>query len=215
MKDSITQNISQARIKALVKWGLIAAFTCSGIYLGTNEIAAQRTSFYQLYFEFERDIPMVPWMIHIYNSFHVLLLFNFLILKNPLKIRAIAISLIASSAIASVFFLLFPAELGFSRTENMVGYEFWYDALHWIDHPHNLVPSLHITFSALSAYVISTEIRSNILKSIFLTWFLLICSSIVLVHQHHLIDVVSGFLLAVLVKFAIYDKLILTGNSES
>lgn len=215
MKDSITQNISQARIKALVKWGLIAALTCSGIYLGTNEIAAQRTSFYQLYFEFERDIPMVPWMIHIYNSFHVLLLFNFLILKNPLKIRAIAISLIASSAIASVFFLLFPAELGFSRTENMVGYEFWYDALHWIDHPHNLVPSLHITFSALSAYVISTEIRSNILKSIFLTWFLLICSSIVLVHQHHLIDVVSGFLLAVLVKFAIYDKLILTGNSES
>ena len=215
MKDSITQNISQARIKALVKWGLIAALTGSGIYLGTNEIAAQRTSFYQLYFEFERDIPMVPWMIHIYNSFHVLLLFNFLILKNPLKIRAIAISLIASSAIASVFFLLFPAELGFSRTENMVGYEFWYDALHWIDHPHNLVPSLHITFSALSAYVISTEIRSNILKSIFLTWFLLICSSIVLVHQHHLIDVVSGFLLAVLVKFAIYDKLILTGNSES
>ena len=215
MNDSITQNISQARIKALVKWGLIAALTCSGIYLGTNEIAAQRTSFYQLYFEFERDIPMVPWMIHIYNSFHVLLLLNFLILKNPLKIRAIAISLIASSAIASVFFLLFPAELGFSRTENMVGYEFWYDALHWIDHPHNLVPSLHITFSALSAYVISTEIRSNILKSIFLTWFLLICSSIVLVHQHHLIDIVSGFLLAVLVKFAIYDKLILTGNSES
>ena len=120
MKDSITQNISQARIKALVKWGLIAALTCSGIYLGTNEIAAQRTSFYQLYFEFERDIPMVPWMIHVYNSFHVLLLLNFLIIKNPLKIRAIAISLIASSAIASVFFLLFPAELGFSRTENMV-----------------------------------------------------------------------------------------------
>ena len=79
MKDSITQNISQARIKALLKWGLIGALTCTGIYLGTNEIAAQRTSFYQLYFEFERDIPMVPWMIHVYNSFHVLLLLNFFI----------------------------------------------------------------------------------------------------------------------------------------
>ena len=215
MKDSITQNISQARIKALFKWGLIGAFTCSGIYLGTNEIAAHRTSFYQLYFEFERDIPMVPWMIHVYNSFHVLLLLNFLIIKNPLKIRAIAISLIASSAIASVFFLLFPAELGFSRTENIQGYEFWYDALHWLDHPHNLVPSLHITFSALSVYVISTEIGSVFLKLIFLLWFLLICSSIVLVHQHHLTDVVSGFVLAVLVKFAVYDKLILTVGSTS
>lgn len=209
MKDSITQNISQARIKALLKWGLIGALTCTGIYLGTNEIAAQRTSFYQLYFEFERDIPMVPWMIHVYNSFHVLLLLNFLIIKNPLKIRAIAISLIASSAIAALFFLIFPAELGFSRTENMMGYEFWYDALHWLDHPHNLVPSLHITFSALSTYVISTEINSRVLKSLFLVWFLLICSSIVLVHQHHLIDIFTGLLLAVIVKFSLYDKLII------
>lgn len=209
MKDSITQNISQARIKALLKWGLIGALTCTGIYLGTNEIAAQRTSFYQLYFEFEREIPMVPWMIHVYNSFHVLLLLNFLIIKNPLKIRAIAISLIASSAIAALFFLIFPAELGFSRTENMMGYEFWYDALHWLDHPHNLVPSLHITFSALSTYVISTEINSRVLKSLFLVWFLLICSSIVLVHQHHLIDIFTGLLLAVIVKFSLYDKLII------
>ena len=209
MKDSITQNISQARIKALLKWGLIGALTCTGIYLGTNEIAAQRTSFYQWYFEFERDIPMVPCMIHVYNSFHVLLLLNFLIIKNPLKIRAIAISLIASSAIAALFFLIFPAELGFSRTENMMGYEFWYDALHWLDHPHNLVPSLHITFSALSTYVISTEINSRVLKSLFLVWFLLICSSIVLVHQHHLIDIFTGLLLAVIVKFSLYDKLII------
>jgi membrane-associated phospholipid phosphatase len=215
MKNFITQTRSQTRIKALFKWGLIGAFTCSGIYLGTNEIAAQRTSFYQLYFEFEREIPMVPWMIHIYNSFHILLFMNFLIIKNSLKIKAIAISLISSSAIASVFFLLFPAELGFSRTENIQGYEFWYNALHWLDHPHNLVPSLHITFSALSAYVISTEMGSVFLKLIFLLWFLLICSSIVLVHQHHLIDVVSGFVLAVLVKFAVYDKLILTENIES
>ena len=215
MKNFITQTRSQTRIKALFKWGLIGAFTCSGIYLGTNEIAAQRTSFYQLYFEFEREIPMVPWMIHIYNSFHILLFMNFLIIKNSLKIKAIAISLISSSAIASVFFLLFPAELGFSRTETIQGYEFWYNALHWLDHPHNLVPSLHITFSALSAYVISTEMGSVFLKLIFLLWFLLICSSIVLVHQHHLMDIVSGFVLAVLVKFAVYDKLIITGNSES
>ena len=215
MKNSITQTRSQTRIKALFKWGLIGAFTCSGIYLGTNEIAAQRTSFYQLYFEFEREIPMVPWMIHIYNSFHILLFMNFLIIKDPLKIKAIAISLISSSAIASVFFLLLPAELGFSRTENIQGYEFWYNALHWLDHPHNLVPSLHITFSALSAYVISTEMGSVFLKLIFLLWFLLICSSIVLVHQHHLTDVVSGFVLAVLVKFAVYDKLILTVDSTS
>ena len=215
MKNFITQTRSQTRIKALFKWGLIGAFTCSGIYLGTNEIAAQRTSFYQLYFEFEREIPMVPWMIHIYNSFHILLFMNFLIIKDPLKIKAIAISLISSSAIASVFFLLLPAELGFSRTENIQGYEFWYNALHWLDHPHNLVPSLHITFSALSAYVISTEMGSVFLKLIFLLWFLLICSSIVLVHQHHLIDIVSGFVLAVLVKFAVYDKLIITENSES
>ncbi|MEJ6505878.1 MAG: phosphatase PAP2 family protein [Crocinitomicaceae bacterium] len=208
MQNNKSSIFSSARIRALAIWGPLGAFGCVGIYLLTNEIASRNTEFYHLFFEFEREIPMVPWMIHIYNSFHLLLLLNFICIKSPLQIRALAISLISSCGIAALFFLIFPTELGFSRTQNIIGYEFWYNQLHLLDHPHNLVPSLHITFSALSASVIAKQTESRLLKGAFLIWFLLICSSIILVHQHHLLDLLTGFILAVIVKKFIYDRLL-------
>ena len=208
MNSKRSSSLLSERYKTMLNWGAISVLGCLFIYLGSNEIASRNTTFYKLYFEFEKEIPMVPWMIHIYNSFHLLLVLNFVLIKSPIKIRALAISLLCSSAIAAIFFLIFPTELGFSRTQNISGYEFWYNSLHWLDHPHNLVPSLHITFSALSAYVISIQIASNLIKGALLIWFLLICSSIVLVHQHHLLDIVTGFALAIFVKTSIYDRLV-------
>ena len=121
----------------------------------------------------------------------------------------------SSCAIAAIFFILFPAELGFSRVENIEGYEFMYNTIHAIDRPHNLAPSLHIAYSSLGAYVLSSETQSELLKGMIWIWFLLICSSIVLVHQHHLFDIFTGVILALVVKYLIYDKLINTTNNAA
>ncbi|MBG38387.1 MAG: hypothetical protein CL857_00525, partial [Cryomorphaceae bacterium] len=59
----------------------------------------------------------------------------------------------------------------------------------------------------LGAYVLSSEIKSKWLKGMIWLWFLLICSSIVLVHQHHLFDIFSGIVLAYIVIYNIYNKL--------
>ena len=198
------------RIRAIIIWGVVAGIFSTVVYFGANEIASKNTHFYQLYFEFEKDIPMVPWMIYIYQSFALLIIITYLSIKSPQRIKAYSISFMSSCAIAAVFFILFPAELGFSRTENIEGYEFMFNAIHAIDKPHNLAPSLHIAYSALGAYVLSSEIQSKILKGIIWIWFILICSSIVLVHQHHLFDVFTGAILTLVVKYLIYDKLIST-----
>ena len=195
------------RIRTIIIWGAITLIFSTVVYFGTNEIASKSEHFYELYFEFERDIPMVPWMIYIYQSFAVLIIVTYFSIKSPQKIKAYSISFMSSCGIAAVFFILFPTELGFSRTENIEGYEFMYNLLHMIDKPHNLAPSLHITYSALGAYVLSSEIKSKWLKGMIWLWFLLICSSIVLVHQHHLFDVFSGMVLAYIVVYKIYNKL--------
>ena len=158
---------------------------------------------------------MVPWMIYIYQSFALLIIITYLSIKSPQRIKAYSISFMSSCAIAAVFFILFPAELGFSRVENIKGYEFMYNTIHTIDRPHNLAPSLHIAYSGLGAYVLSSEIQSKVLKGMIWIWFLLICSSIVLVHQHHLFDIFSGAILALVVKYLIYDKLISTTNNAA
>ncbi len=195
------------RNRAITIWGSITLIFSTVVYFGTNEIASKSEHFYKLYFEFERDIPMVPWMVYIYQSFALLIVITYFSIKSPQKIKAYSISFMSSCGIAAVFFILFPTELGFSRTENIEGYEFMYNLLHMIDKPHNLAPSLHITYSALGAYVLSSEIQSKFLKRMIWLWFLLICSSIVLVHQHHLFDIFSGILLSYFVINFVFKKM--------
>ena len=207
--------LTNDRIRAIIIWGVVAGIFSTVVYFGVNEIASKNTHFYQLYFEFEKDIPMVPWMIYIYQSFALLIIITYFSIKSPQRIKAYSISFMSSCGIAAIFFILFPAELGFSRTENIEGYEFMFNAIHAIDKPHNLAPSLHIGYSALGAYVLSSEIQSKLLKGVIWIWFLLICSSIVLVHQHHLFDMFTGAILALVVKYLIYDKLISTTNNAA
>ena len=200
--------MSRERLKAMVFWGGICVLFCLTVYLGTNEIALNMERHYGLYFEFEKDIPLVPWMIYLYASFHLLLALNFFIIKDPKVIKAFTISLMASSFIAAIVFLSFPGELGFSRVDGTAGYEVMYSFLHEIDHPHNLYPSLHITFSALTAFAMFDQTRSKLFHWFLFSWVFLICCSVVLVHQHHLFDILTGLVLSFIVIKYVYRRVL-------
>lgn len=203
------------RIRAFFIWGGVCVLFCLTIYFGANEVASTLKRHYGIYFEFEKDIPLIPWMIYIYASFHLLLLLNLFIIKDPKVIKAYTISLMSSTLIASVVFLIFPGELGFSRTDNIVGYETMYLFLHQIDHPFNLYPSLHITFSVITAFAMFDQTKSKWFSFFLVTWIVLICCSVILVHQHHLFDILTGLLLAYLVVKLIYRKMIPKENPSS
>ena len=200
--------MSSARLKAMVFWGGICVLFCLTVYLGTNEIASNMERHYGLYFDFEKDIPLVPWMIYIYASFHLLLALNFFIIKDPKVIKAFTISLMASSFIAALIFLSFPGELGFSRVDGTAGYEAMYSFLHKIDHPHNLYPSLHITFSVLTAFAMFDQTTNKWFHGFLLVWITLICCSVVLVHQHHLFDIFTGLILSFIVIMYVYRRVL-------
>ena len=200
--------MSRERLKAMVFWGGICVLFCLTVYLGTNEIALNMERHYGLYFEFEKDIPLVPWMIYLYASFHLLLALNFFIIKDPKVIKAFTISLMASSFIAALVFLSFPGELGFSRVDGIEGYEVMYSFLHEIDHPYNLYPSLHITFSVLTAFAMVDQTRSKLFHWFLFSWVFLICCSVVLVHQHHLFDILTGLVLSFIVIKYVYRRVL-------
>jgi len=183
-------------------WGGLCILICGGLYLLSNSIAATLPNHFQAYLEFEKDIPQIPWFIVIYNSYFILLALNFLLIKSPHTIRSLSITMMASSAIACMIFVLFPGEMGFSRTSNIEGFEVLYSNLHSLDIPHNLYPSLHITFSTLSAFAIIHQTKQKLLHYLLILWVILISFSVVLTHQHHIFDVITGFLLAWLtIKF--------------
>lgn len=206
--------MNNERWGAMLTWGSVCVVTCLSTYLISNEIASRISVHYSMYIEAERSIPLVPWMIYIYASFHLLLALNFFIIKDPKVIKAFTLSLMCSSFIAVLIFLVFPGELGFSRTENIAGYESMFNLLHQIDHPFNLYPSLHITFSVLTAFAMVDQTKNKWFHGVLLIWILLICCSVVLVHQHHIFDVITGLLLAYGVIKLIYRRMIPVAHKE-
>jgi membrane-associated phospholipid phosphatase len=65
-----------------------------------------------------------------------------------------------------------------------------------VDAPHNLVPSLHISYSALILAALRTPSAPGWVHALLLGWLGLIAVAVVLVHQHHLADVAGGFAVA-------------------
>jgi membrane-associated phospholipid phosphatase len=164
------------------------------VYGFCNWRAAQAGSYWRFYFDWERNVPFVPWMIYVYFSLNALTGLTLFILDEDAMLRygkAIGASILA----AGVFFLLFPAEMAMQRPLAVPGYEGPFGLLHGMDHPHNLVPSLHVTFSALSVFSMSPG-RPAWFRAALAFWLALICAAVVLVHQHHLADIAGGFALA-------------------
>ena len=179
------------------------AILFAAVYFCTNWITSRRISNYHLFFDWELAIPFVPAMIYVYASLLLLLLLPaFALTKHqlPALARATVIALFS----AAVIYLLLPADLGFERPDYVPGYNAVFQALYALEMPHNLVPSLHIACSALFIAAIRKNTPSSWIRFGLILWAILICASVLLVHQHHVLDVISGLLLGLMTYRLVY-----------
>lgn len=204
MKDFSIPNIT--RVKSIAVWGTLATVAFPAIYGLCNFYASKQTSHYPMYLDFELSIPLVPWMIYFYMSLNLLFVLAAFVLKDPRSIKGFCLSLVGTLFIASVVFVLFPGKLGFVRAEYVEGYQDIFTSLHAIDKPFNLFPSLHVTYSTLAAMAMIEQSKSRVFHFILKTWIVLIAMSVVLVHQHHLFDIVTGLILAMIGYHYIYRR---------
>src|SRR5882672_4161461 len=71
----------------------------------------------------------------------------------------------------------------------------FFDWFRGVDLPFNLFPSLHAALLLLLVDVYARNLRGIFLLAV-MSWFLLIALSPLLTYQHHVIDIVGGFVLA-------------------
>lgn len=174
-------------------WISIAFFT---IYPLCNWLTMQRGSVFSLYVSSELAIPFVPEFVWAYLSLYILFVIPPLFLTSS-RMNILGRQLVAVTVFCGLIFLLLPAELGFERTiPDDPFYNALFTNLFAVDLPHNMVPSLHVTFSALILFAFLEGRRPRWAKIVFGAWLVLICASTVLVHQHHLLDVATGLLVA-------------------
>ena len=189
---------SKEALRVYIVYGLAIDLAFFSVYGLCNWVSAQRTDVRQLYFDWELGIPFVPEMLVVYLSMFVLF-FVPLFQLSPDELRRLGQQVLIGIGLSGIVFLLVPGELGFERIgdTSVIGPVFAF--IYQVDFPHNLVPSLHIIFSALIVFALN-EASSPRLKVLYWTWLALLSVSVVLVHQHHLADVAGGFVIAVICR---------------
>lgn len=179
-------------------WSLWVGLAFAVVYPICNFWTSKRTLTFGLYAPIELGIPFVPAMVWMYLSMYVLFLLPAFFL-SPLELRSLGQRLVYGTFLSGLCFLLLPGRLGFPR-EVPLGFlqGAVYRRIFSIDPPHNMAPSLHVVYSALFLLALIHAAPSTWQKSLWWVWLALISASTVLVHQHHLVDVISGLGLAFL-----------------
>jgi membrane-associated phospholipid phosphatase len=174
------------------------------VYHGADWLTGMRSQRVRIHLDAELAMPFVPQFILAYLSMDLVFVPAPLILRSRRELEALALSLMAATALAGVCFLLIPAELAYPD----------FDAGAWsglfrfartVALTYNLVPSLHVAMSCICLAAYATRCGSAG-KALLGAWAVAIVLSTLVTHQHHLLDVVSGLALAAASKRFIYDS---------
>lgn len=185
------------RWKTYCYWFAWISVAFLSVYPTCNWFTAQREQVFSLFFDAELAVPFIPVFVWPYLSLYVLFFVPPFFLDSA-PMNTLGRSLIGVTLFAGATFLILPAELGFERVVPPDPfYAALFERLFAVDQPHNLVPSLHVAFSALILLTLIRHATSAGVKALLATWLVLLCSSTILVHQHHLLDIAAGLFVAV------------------
>lgn len=181
---------------AIASTGLSLLFVVA--YGATNWITTQRIDVGTWYYAWERFIPFVPIMIIPYLSTDLFFVAAPFLCRDRRELRLLASRIAVAIVLAAGCFLLFPLELAVERPEACGWLGAVFRRFIALDAPHNLLPSLHIALRVLLVPVYHRRTQGW-LRVATHAWFFLIGLSTLLTHQHHVIDVGGGFLLAAII----------------
>ena len=174
---------------------LIGALWFAIVYGGCDAITAHRTARIRVHLEAELGIPFIPEMVVVYSSIYVLFLAAPFIFRRQEDFLRLALELDAIILLAGIGFLLIPAQLAFRPESDLGLFPVLFRFADKLNLTYNLVPSLHVALNV--ACITGFAARARPVGALFLwVWAVLISASTLFTHQHHLLDVVAGWILA-------------------
>ena len=177
-------------------------YNCVG-YWGTKLISDRKEHFH-LGFDFEKNIPFMPWMITIYLGCYAFWITNYALSIRFSKKNAyhFLIAEIMAKTVCFIFYIFLPTEMERPVINEKIPFDTIIAFVYNVDSADNLFPSIH----CLISWLCFIGVRQNpkipvwyrVLSCIFA---ILICISTLTVKQHVFIDTVSGILLAEITYF--------------
>lgn len=170
-------------------------------YGGAAALTSHRSDVDTWYYAWERWIPFVPIMIVPYMSIDAFFFAAPFCCRDRRELRTLAWQLSLIVILAALAFIIYPLQLAAERPVATGFFGEIYNLLTAMDKPYNLCPSMHIALRTVLAAHFGRHCRGP-LRVLMHVWFFLIGCSTLLLYQHHFIDVVGGFVLAVAVMYA-------------
>ncbi len=197
--------MSAAASRASVWWvalGYYAGFFL--LWTISHELSDMHETRYALYFDWETRIPFQAWVLPLYFSLDVavaLFPFAFRSWREALPPMG---TLLAQTAIAAPFFVFIPIGPGYvNDMSSGVWGAYLFEPLGLANVSQwNHLPSLHVAYAFTLAWAIGPRWRTWAM-----IWATAVSASTMLVHEHHLICVITGFVLFLVTITTVYPFL--------
>ena len=163
------------------------------VYGGCDWLTAHRSLRVPVHLPVELSIPFVPGAVLVYTSIDLLFLAGPFIVRERREFTALIFSLALATLIGGVGFLLVPSQPAYPAPGDL---GMWRGLFHFADLvnlTYNMAPSLHVALSVCCIAAFSRH-ASALGKALLWTWAAAIALSTLLTHQHHVVDVVTGWI---------------------
>lgn len=165
------------------------------VYGGCDTITAARATRVRIHFDWELEIPFIPETVVVYMSIYLLFIAAPFILRERREFLALVLAFNLLVLAGGIGFLLVPARLAFPAATDLGTFPNLFRFADRLNLTYNLLPSLHVAFATLCVAAFARQ-APCFGKCGLWVWAVAIALSTLLTHQHHVLDVVAGGLLA-------------------
>jgi membrane-associated phospholipid phosphatase len=147
-----------------------------------------------VHFDLELSIPLLPAWTLVYSSLYLMFGLAPFILRERATIDALAFALLFETAAAALVFVLLPSQTAFApvATAELGSWAMAFETADSMNGNTNCFPSLHVAFATSCAVAFG---RRGAAPQ-FGLWASAIALSTLFTHQHHIVDVAGGMVLA-------------------
>ncbi|GHG77568.1 phosphatase PAP2 family protein [Comamonas sp. JC664] len=165
------------------------------VYGGASWVTGLYPGGFRVDLPFERHIPFIPAWALVYVSMDVLLLLSLLVFRAWRDMVPFALALSLETVVGALCFLVLPVEVSWPPRIVEGPWAWVFQLADTMNLERNYLPSLHVAFACTAALAYA-ERAGWLARTFFSLWALAIAASTLLIHEHHVVDVVAGAALA-------------------